>query len=83
MSYGVTAGLCKNLQLPLAFLSNVDVKGTAMCGPEEFSELMELVRVGGIRPVVDSVHGAADFADAVGVMRAGTQFGKICVDMNT
>ena len=43
--------------------------------------MLALVAEAEITPEVHSVHRPEDFADAIGTMRDGTQFGKICVDM--
>ena len=81
VSYGVTAGPCKNLALPLAFLNNVDIACTAMSSPMEFAAMVELVGSAALVPEVHAVHAPSDFDAAIGTMRDGAQFGKICVDM--
>ena len=81
VSYGVTAGPCKNLALPLAFLNNVDICCTAMSSPMEFADMVALVDREKIVPTVHATHAPSDFDAAIGTMRAGTQFGKICIDM--
>jgi len=75
--YGSTAGNCHDLQLPLIFLKNIEIRGTSMGTAEEFAGMLDLVNRKQIRPVVDSTYPLADFKAAFEKMRKGNQFGKI------
>ena len=79
VSYGSTAGPPKPLAMAAVFLNNVEIRGTAMCSPAEFTAMLKFVEKHEIRPVVDSVYALEDTEKAVAKMRAGKQFGKIVV----
>jgi NADPH:quinone reductase-like Zn-dependent oxidoreductase len=48
----------------------------------EFKELVQYIADKRIRPVVDSVHSLEDVEKAFEVMKAGTNFGKIVVQVH-
>ena len=79
VTYGVTAGPPSGLgaALPLLFLNNAEVRGTAMCAPAEFSAMLALVERTKMVPVVDSTRPMAELPAALERMRAGGQTGKI------
>ena len=79
VSYGVTAGSPGGMgaALPLLFLNNADVRGTAMCAPAEFSAMLALVERTKMVPVVDSTRPMAELPAALQRMREGDQTGKI------
>ena len=46
---------------------------------DDFRQVTALLRSGAIRPVVDSVHDAADGAAAFARLESGEQFGKVVI----
>ena len=80
VSYGVTAGppgKSFGAHLPVLFLNNAELRGTAMCSPAEFDSMLMLVKRANIVPVVDSVWPMGKLPEALGKMRDGKQLGKI------
>ncbi|KAJ9454932.1 putative zinc-type alcohol dehydrogenase-like protein YogA [Diplonema papillatum] len=74
VSYGATAGAPKPFVMANIFL---DVKGTAMCSPQEFSDMVGFVERQKIVPVVDVVKPLGEVNEAIERVRKGGQFGKI------
>eukprot|EP01064_Diplonema_japonicum_P014746 TRINITY_DN2243_c0_g1_i1.p1 TRINITY_DN2243_c0_g1~~TRINITY_DN2243_c0_g1_i1.p1 ORF type:complete len:372 (+),score=68.41 TRINITY_DN2243_c0_g1_i1:49-1116(+) len=77
VSYGSTAGASKPFVMANIFLNNIDVKGTAMCSPQEFTDMLRLVNEQKIVPIVDTVMSLSKVNEGIDRMRQGNQFGKI------
>jgi NADPH:quinone reductase-like Zn-dependent oxidoreductase len=57
------------------------MKGSTMGSRKEFKELVEFIRVKRIQPVVSSVHAFDKVEDAFEIMKAGTNFGKLVIQI--
>ncbi|KAK5660512.1 hypothetical protein OQA88_13060 [Cercophora sp. LCS_1] len=81
-NYGMTTGN-KMDWVAMAFLRNVELKGTSMGSRKEFGDMVEFVRKKGIRPVVSrTVRGLDNLEGIEGLfeeMKQGRQFGKLVV----
>lgn len=61
-------------------------KGSMMGSRKEFKEVIQFIGKHQIRPIVDSVYSIDDVDsvdDAFEVMKAGTQFGKLVIQIAT
>lgn len=83
--YGMTVSPKMNF-LMQAVLKNIEVKGSTMGSRKEFQDMVEFIREKRLRPVVSSVvHGMDDLQEIDRLfdeMKAGTQFGKLVIEMN-
>ena len=77
---GTTTGPDATTDLARVFWNQLTIIGSTMGDMREFDESSSLLRTGAIKPVIDSVHTAADARAAYERMEAGDQFGKIVID---
>ena len=77
VTYGSTAGPSVQVTLPLLFLNNVDLLGTAMGSPSDFAEMLHFVNKHKIVPIVDEEFPFTEFPQALDKMRKGQQLGKL------
>ncbi|GGJ93545.1 alcohol dehydrogenase [Lentibacillus kapialis] len=77
VSFGATTGPVPELVLPRMFFKNMDIRGTTMGSPEDFSRLLDLYTSHQLQPVVDQSFPLEQTAKALNYMDEGTSFGKI------
>lgn len=75
--FGATAGNPKALDLRKCFFRQINLLGTTMGAPADFTGMTNYVTTHRITPVVDRVFPLAQADDALRHMEAGAQFGKI------
>jgi zinc-binding alcohol dehydrogenase/oxidoreductase len=75
--FGATAGPVNNLVMPRLFFKQLDVRGTTMGSPVDFTSMLALVTEYQIRPVIDRVMGLEDVGAAETLMEQGQLFGKV------
>ncbi len=63
------------------FWKHIDVLGTSMGSPEDFSAMLQLFE-GGLKPAVDEVFAMPDAAAAAQRVLDGAQFGKVVLAIN-
>jgi NADPH:quinone reductase-like Zn-dependent oxidoreductase len=74
---GATTGPNPPAALHRVWWKQLSILGSTMGTPEDFRAVCELIEVGAVRPVVDSVFPLAEAADAHRRLEAGEQLGKI------
>lgn len=77
---GATSGYEPKVNLRRVFAMQLAILGTSMGTPAELAELLALCVERGIRPVVDSVYGFSEAADAFARLQSGEVFGKVVLD---
>ena len=69
-----------------AVLQNIELRGSTMGSRKEFADMVQFVRTKQLKPVISRVvQGFEDIEALDGLyedMKAGTQFGKLVVDMS-
>jgi zinc-binding alcohol dehydrogenase/oxidoreductase len=75
--FGGTAGKIDGLIPPKLFFKQLNIMGSTMGTPAEFTEMVAFVNQHQIRPVIDVVMPLAEAEAALRRMDAGQQFGKI------
>ena len=55
------------------------IVGSTMGDMHEFRKVVSIFQTGKMRPVIDSVWGASDVAQAYARLESGEQFGKVVV----
>ena len=55
------------------------IVGSTMDDMHEFRKVVSIFETGKMRPVIDSVHDAAEVARAYARLESGQQFGKVVV----
>jgi NADPH:quinone reductase-like Zn-dependent oxidoreductase len=77
VTYGATTGAAQQIEVRRIFWKQLNIFGSTMGAPREFSEMLKLFGAGGLRPVVDQVFPLAETAAAHRRMEEAEQFGKI------
>jgi zinc-binding alcohol dehydrogenase/oxidoreductase len=77
--YGATRGNPAQVMARRIFWKQLNVLGSTMGSPDDFTGMVEFVERHKIRPVVDRVFGLAQVEAAFRWMEEGKQFGKIVV----
>lgn len=77
---GCTSGPKAETDLARIFWNQLTVIGSTMGSMVEFREVLSLLRSGGLRPTIDSVHANLDAPAAFARLESGMQFGKIVID---
>ena len=78
VTYGGTTGDAKIRPFSI-FWKQLDVLGTSMGSPADFSAMLELFADGTLEPAIDEVVALADVPAAAQRILAGEQFGKVVV----
>ena len=76
---GCTTGPDATTDLARLFWNELSIVGSTMGTMDEFRAVVALFRAGALKPVIDSVHSAAEAAEAYRRLESGAQFGKIVV----
>ncbi len=77
LTVGNTSGPLAEIDIRLIFFKQLQIIGSTMSNPQEFSEVMQLVWAGKLRPVIDRVMPLAKGRAAQELLERGDQFGKI------
>ncbi|MCA9187958.1 MAG: zinc-binding dehydrogenase [Pirellulaceae bacterium] len=77
VNYGATAGPPSNVELFKVFWKQLNLAGSTMGSPADFTSMLKFVAQHQIVPIVDHVHPLADGNAALQRMRSSDQFGKI------
>lgn len=79
---GCTSGPNATTDLARIFWNQCSIMGSTMGDMNEFRQVVSLLVNGAIKPVVDSVHDAADAAEAFARIESEKQFGKVVIRWN-
>jgi NADPH:quinone reductase-like Zn-dependent oxidoreductase len=74
---GGTSGLTPTLELAHVFFRELEVIGATMGTADELARVVDMLRVTGIRPVIDSARPLSQARDAFERMLAGEEYGKL------
>jgi NADPH:quinone reductase-like Zn-dependent oxidoreductase len=76
VTYGGTTGDAKIKMFPI-FWNQLDIRGTSMGSPTDFSKMLHFVAKHRIKPVIDRVYAMNEVVAAADRMNHAEQFGKI------
>lgn len=82
VTYGGTRGMVDGLSPQRIFWKQIDILGSTMGSPQDFSDMVDFVNVHQIKPVVSHIFKLDEINDAMAVIAKGEQFGKICIDIS-
>jgi NADPH:quinone reductase-like Zn-dependent oxidoreductase len=80
--FGRTAGNINNLKPGIIYNKQLQITGTVMGTPREFTAMLEFYGRHRLHPVIDSEFSLASVQDAISRMESGTHFGKIVIAIN-
>jgi NADPH:quinone reductase-like Zn-dependent oxidoreductase len=78
---GATSGDQPGADLRRLFIRQLQVYGSTMGNPDELRQLIGFVQRHAIQPVIDARYALADVPAALARLEAGTQFGKLVVEV--
>ncbi len=76
---GATTGAEVVTDLVRVFWNQLSIVGSTMGDMDEFRQVVSLFRRGALKPVIDSIHEAADAPRAFERLESGQQFGKVVI----
>jgi zinc-binding alcohol dehydrogenase/oxidoreductase len=76
VTYGGTVGDATVKMFPI-FWNQLDIRGTSMGSPTDFTKMLHFVKKHRIKPVIDCVYEMSDIVHAAQRMSDAQQFGKI------
>lgn len=79
--YGGTRGEINALSPQRIFWKQLDILGSSMGSPVDFTNMLDLVNRYRIKPIVSHVFPLRKINDALDVIAKGKQFGKICIEI--
>lgn len=79
--YGGTRGGIDNLSPQRIFWKQLDILGSTMGSPEDFSDMLAFVSRHKIKPIISHVFPLSEVNEAMAVIAAGEQFGKVCLEI--
>lgn len=79
VSYGATLGNVKEFPMARLFWKQLNISGSTMGSPDDFSEMIKYISENKITPIVDKIYEMENISDAFERMNSGKQFGKIVV----
>jgi zinc-binding alcohol dehydrogenase/oxidoreductase len=80
VTFGATTGPVEKLELTRLFWKQVDILGSTMGNPAEFSAMLALVAAKQIKPAIARVFPLAEAAEAHRFLENAEQFGKVVLD---
>lgn len=80
VTYGATRGAAPGLEVRRIFWKQLDIYGSTMGTPEDFTGMLQMYATG-LHPIVDSVVPLNDVAQGHARIDRGEQFGKIVLRM--
>jgi NADPH:quinone reductase-like Zn-dependent oxidoreductase len=82
VTYGRTTGHLAETDIRLIFWNQLRIIGSTMANLKEFSEVMQLIFQGKLRPVIDTVFPLEQARTAYQRLQDGEQFGKILIKID-
>lgn len=79
--YGGTRGNINELSPQRIFWKQLDILGTSMGSPEDFSNMIDFVNQHQIKPIVSHVFPLEEVNKALAVIAEGDQYGKVCLEI--
>lgn len=82
VTYGGTLGKVNGLSPQIIFWKQLHIIGSTMGSPTDFKQMLQFVERFQIKPVVEAVIPMSNGAAAFNLLSAGTQFGKVALDVS-
>lgn len=79
--YGGTSGNIEDLSPQRIFWKQLDILGSTMGSPEDFSRMIDFVAIHKIKPIVSHVFPLEKVNDAMEIIARNEQFGKVCLEI--
>lgn len=82
LTCGVTQGDQPPADLRRVFIRQLQILGSTHGSTTEFRRMLDAVQTWKLKPVIHAIYPLRDAVDGLNVLAAGTQFGKIVVDVS-
>jgi len=80
--YGGTRGNINELSPQRIFWKQLDILGSTMGSPDDFSNMVDFVNTYKIKPIVSHTFQLSEVNDALAILAEGDQFGKVCIEIS-
>ncbi|ETI68833.1 quinone oxidoreductase family protein [Neobacillus vireti] len=82
VTFGATNGPVSEFILPRIFFKDMDIRGTALGSPREFTQMLKFVNEHRLHPVIDRSFSLEQTVEAQLYMNNGNNFGKITLEID-
>ena len=82
INYGATAGAPEKIDMFKVFWKQLQLRGSTMGSPDDFSDMLRFVEKHHLKPVIDAVHALEKTNQAIEQMRSSPQFGKYVLQIS-
>ncbi|MGG7618257.1 zinc-binding dehydrogenase [Bacillus coreaensis] len=82
VSFGATAGPIPQIVMPKIFFKHLDILGSTMGSPKDFTNMLKLYEEHQLRPAIDSVYSLEEVQQAQYRIENGNNFGKVVLKLS-
>ena len=82
VNYGATAGPPEKLDMFKLFWKQLRLQGSTMGSPDDFQNMLTLVRRHELSPIIDAVFPLQELNQAIAQMKSSPQFGKYVLQID-
>lgn len=82
VTYGRTTGRIGETNISTLFWNQLHLIGSTMSNQREFTEVMNLIFQGRLKPVIDAVYPLSEASAAYARLKSGQQFGKVVIQVD-
>lgn len=83
VSFGATAGPIPQIVMPKIFFKHLDILGSTMGSPKDFTNMLKLYEEHQLRPAIDSVYSLEEVQQAQYRIENGHNFGKVVLKLSS
>jgi NADPH:quinone reductase-like Zn-dependent oxidoreductase len=83
VSFGATAGPIPQIVMPKIFFKHLDILGSTMGSPRDFTNMLKLYEEHQLRPAIDSVFSLEEIQQAQDRIENGSNFGKVVLKISS
>lgn len=83
VSFGATAGPIPQIVMPKIFFKHLDILGSTMGSPKDFTNMLKLYEEHQLRPAIDSVYSLEEVQQAQYRIESGINFGKVVLKLSS
>lgn len=83
VSFGATAGPIPQVVMPKIFFKHLNILGSTMGSPKDFTNMLKLYEEHQLRPAIDSVYSLEEVQQAQYRIENGKNFGKVVLKLSS
>ena len=79
---GILGGSTANINLLPILMQNIKIQGILVGSKNAFESMSKTIEINNLKPVINHVFGFTEYKEAIKSLKSGSQFGKICINMD-